>query len=171
MNSLLSLSRRTVAIAIFTALAACSKSPEATDPKAAPVVSTPAPAPANVPAGAYTLDKYHASLIFRVNHLGFSRYTAKFATFDAQLQFDPQAFATSSIAATVDAASLTLDNPPPGFTEELLNAQWLDAKQFPKMTYQSKKVEALSPTKARITGDFTMHGITKPLVLEAIFNG
>jgi polyisoprenoid-binding protein YceI len=134
-------------------------------------VSAPAAEPANVPAGAYKLDKYHASLIFRVNHLGFSRYTSKFSSFDAQLQFDPRNLAASSVFATVDPTSLTLDNPPAGFLDELLSANLLDAKQFPTMTFRSTKVEALSPTKARVTGDFTMHGVTKPVILEATFNG
>ena len=54
---------------------------------AATCVAAQAPAP--VPAGAYTLDKAHASLIFRVNHIGFSNYTRRFKRFDAKLQFDP----------------------------------------------------------------------------------
>jgi polyisoprenoid-binding protein YceI len=154
-----------IVVAIAT-LAACSKQ-EAPRQNPAPEVAT---AP-DVPAGAYKLEKAHASLIFRVNHLGFSNYTAQFKTFDAQLQFDPENLAASTVTATVDPRSLDLDNPPPGFVAELLGEQWLDATKFPEMTFKSTRVESISVNKARITGDFTLRGVTKPVILEATFNG
>ena len=134
--------------------------------------AAPAPAvSAAVPAGAYTLDKTHASITFRVNHLGFSRYTAQFKQFDAQLQFDPENIAASSVTATIDPRSLDLDSPPPGFVDQLLGEQWFNVAQFPLMSFKSTKVEALEGNKARVTGDFTLHGVTKPVVLDATFNG
>jgi polyisoprenoid-binding protein YceI len=69
--------------------------------------------PAAPVAGAYVLDKAHASLIFRINHLGFSNYTARFRRFDAQLQFDPANLIASRVTATVDARSLETDFPDP----------------------------------------------------------
>ena len=78
---------------------------------AATCVAAQAPAP--VPAGAYTLDKAHASLIFRVNHIGFSNYTRRFKRFDAKLQFDPANMARSSVTVSVDATSLETDYPSP----------------------------------------------------------
>src|SRR4051812_30450072 len=74
---------------------------------------TGAPAAAKVPAGAYTLDQAHASLIFRVSHLGFSNYTARFKRFDAQLQFDPANLAASRVNVTIDARSIETDFPDP----------------------------------------------------------
>ena len=136
----------------------------------APADAAPA-VPAPVPAGAYTLDKTHASITFRVNHLGFSRYTAQFKQFDAQLQFDPENIAASSVTATIDPHSLDLDSPPPGFVDQLLGEQWFNVAQFPLMSFKSTKVEALEGNKARVTGDFTLHGATKPVVLDATFNG
>src|SRR5688572_14741288 len=92
----------------LVALAACSpKNPEKTESPPVPA-STPEPvkpAAVDVPAGTYTLEKSHASLIFRVDHLGFSNYTARFKRFDAQLQFDPANLAASSVTATIDARS------------------------------------------------------------------
>ena len=130
-----------------------------------------APNAAKVPAGTYTLDKAHASLTFRVNHLGFSNYTARFKRFDARLQFDPAELTASSVTATVDPRSLDLDNPPPGFTDALLGEEWLAVAQFPEMTFRSTKVESTGSNTFRITGDFTLHGVTRPVVLEATFNG
>lgn len=124
-----------------------------------------------IPAGSYTLDKAHASLIFRVNHLGFSHWTARFTTFDAQLQFDPANPAADRVTVTIDPASLAPDNPPPGFVTSLLGAQWLNAGQFPQITYKSTSVTAVGKDGIRIKGDMTLHGTTKPIVLDATFNG
>jgi polyisoprenoid-binding protein YceI len=125
----------------------------------------------DVPAGAYTLDKYHATLLFRVDHLGFSKYTGRFKTFDAQLQFDPENLAASSVNVTVDPKSLDVENPPAGFVDELIGASWLDTAQFPALTYNATSVEVTGANAVKITGDLTLHGITKPVVLDATFNG
>jgi polyisoprenoid-binding protein YceI len=137
----------------------------------ATAADVPAAATGVIPAGSYTLDKPHASLIFRVNHLGFSHWTARFTTFDAKLQFDPAKPAADQVTVTIDPASITPDNPPPGFVVALQGAQWLNAGQFPQITYKSTRVEATGKNKIRITGDMTLHGTTKPVVLEATYNG
>jgi polyisoprenoid-binding protein YceI len=109
--------KRFFAITALATFAACTPKQPAEE---APKVEIAAVAIPDVPAGAYTLDKTHASLIFRVDHLGFSNYTGKFKTFDAQLKFDPKNLAASSVTAKVDPRSLDLDNPPAGFVAELL---------------------------------------------------
>ena len=131
-------------------------------------------APMTAPAGHYTLDKAHASLIFRVDHLGFSHYTARFKRFDAQLEFDPANLARSSVTATVDATSLETDYPDPAqlnFNAMLQNEQWLDTARFPQMTFRSTSVEVTAPNSMRIHGELTLHGVTRPVVLEATYNG
>jgi len=153
------------------ALCLCACSPEQAAKDTSEAAAAASAAPVDVPAGAYTLEKSHASLIFRVDHLGFSNYTARFKEFDAQLQFDPANLATAAVTATVNPTSLDLDNPPAGFTAELLGEQWLDATKYPQMTFKSSAVEVLTANKVRVTGDFTLRGITKPVVLEATFNG
>jgi len=129
------------------------------------------PTASNVPAGDYTLEKYHAQLTFSVDHLGFSNYTAQFKRFDAQLKFDPTNLAASSVTATVDPRSIDLVNPPAGFVDALIGKDWLDSKQFPQMTFKSTRVEQVAVNKVRIVGDFTLHGVTKPVTLDATFNG
>ncbi|MEQ1865468.1 MAG: YceI family protein [Micropepsaceae bacterium] len=173
--------RHLLTAAAFVALAACSPSgdpqkKEDAKTDAAPVsapaeVAAPAPVKTDAPAGAYTLDKAHASLTFRVNHIGFSNYTARFTNFDAHLQLDPVNPAASSVTATVDPKSLALPAPPAGFVDELLGAKWLDAVGFPQMTFKSTKVELTGANTARITGDFTLRGVTLPVTLDATFNG
>lgn len=173
--------KRLLTICAIATLAACSpsddgKAKEQAPPPAAVALAPPAPAAivpmkTDAPAGAYKLDKAHASLLFRVSHIGFSNYTGRFQSFDAQLTLDPANPAASSVTATIDPKSLGLENPPPGFVDEMTGAKWLDAKGFPQMTFRSTKIDLTSANTARITGDFTFHGVTLPVTLDASFNG
>jgi polyisoprenoid-binding protein YceI len=130
-----------------------------------------APVKVEAPAGTYTIDTSHADLSFRLSHLGFSMYTARFATFDAKLDFDPASPAKNSVTASIDARSLALPAPPAGFKDALLGPQWLDAAKYPTISFQSTQVEATGPASARITGELTLHGVTKPVKLDAKYNG
>lgn len=149
--------------ALFALAAAASGSALAAD--------VPAPATAPVPAGAYTVDKLHTSLIFRVSHLGFSSYTGRFTRLDANLQFDPNNLAASRVNVTIDPRSIEADNAPSGFMQTLAGKDWLDAERFPEMSFRSKSVEVTGPGTFRLHGELTLHGVTKPLVLEARYNG
>ncbi len=126
-----------------------------------------------IPAGTYTIDKNHASLIFRVNHLGMSNYTARFKRFDATLQFNPADPASASVVATIDPASIetNFSEAKPDFKGMLKKEQWLDVAKFPKIEFSSSKVEIVGPNKGRITGNLTLHGVTLPVVLKVKFNG
>jgi polyisoprenoid-binding protein YceI len=165
---------RTLVIALgLISIAACSKQ-EVPNQVAAPGAAaepTVTTAPIDVPAGAYTLDDAHASLLFRVDHLGFSNYTGRFKAFDADLQLDPQQLQNSTVNVSIDAKSLDVENPPEGFIAELLGASWLDAAQFPIINFRSTAVTVTAPNAVRIAADLTLHGITRPVVLDATFNG
>lgn len=164
---------RMILAAALVALTACSPAP-APQQGASPapqVAAASAPSVEGLPAGAYTLDKAHGSLLFRVDHLSFSHFTGRFARWDASLQLDPQHPETASVTATIDPRSLETDNPPAGFLSMLRGGEWLNAPQFPEITFRSTRVDITGPNTARITGDFTFHGLTKPVTLEATFNG
>jgi polyisoprenoid-binding protein YceI len=136
---------------------------------AGPAVAAPAaPQP---PAGAYVMDKAHTSVTFRVNHLGFSHYTARFATVDGKLKFDPAAPATMAVEATIDPQSLELNSPPAGFHDDLMGKNWFNAATFKAITFKSTKVEPTGANTAKVTGDFTLHGVTKPVTLDVTYNG
>lgn len=161
-----------IAVAAIGLLAACAppaKAPETAAAPAAPAAIVPVTTTA--PSGDYTLDKAHSTLLFRVNHLGFSHFTGRFTQFDIKLKLDAANPTASSVNATIQPASLALDNPPRGFLDQVRGGEFLDAKKFPVMTFASKSVEMTGPSTARITGDFTMHGATKPVTLDATFNG
>ena len=127
------------------------------------------PVPTEVPAGAYTLDPSHASLIFRVNHLGFSHFTSQFRKFDATLLLDPKHPERSSVIATIDPRSIEIVNAK--LAVDIQGPQWFDSLKFPQMTFRSTKVELTGPNTARITGDLSLHGMTVPVIWDATFNG
>lgn len=155
------------------ALAACSPqtAEKKADAPAAPTATAPKPPKADIPAGDYTLDKSHSTLVFRVSHLGFSNYTAAFGSFDAKLKFDQNNAGVSALEATIDPKSLTIPSPPEGFLAELTGANWLNTATYPAITFKSTKVETTGPDTGKVTGDLTLHGITKPVVLDVTYNG
>jgi polyisoprenoid-binding protein YceI len=131
--------------------------------------------PAEMPSGVYTLDKSHASVTWKVSHLGLSNYTARFATMDSELNFDAAKPENSSVKATIDVSSIRTDypaTPEKDFDKKLSEGtDWFNSKQFPTITFQSTKIERTGETTAKIHGDLTMLGVTKPMTLDAVFNG
>jgi polyisoprenoid-binding protein YceI len=138
----------------------------------APLASALDPeAPAAVPKGTYVVDKLHTSLVFRVSHIGFSAYTGRFTGIDAKLDFDPARLATSRVSVTIDPRSIQADNAPSGFLDSLAGKGWLDADRFPTMSFRSTSVEVTGQNTFRLHGELTMHGVTRPLTLDATYNG
>ena len=137
----------------------------------APVGAVAQESAAGIPAGEYSLDKAHSTLIVRADHLGFSFYTAAFSELDAKLTINPADPTSASLTATVDVGSLQLPAPPDGFRDLLLGPQWFDAGAFPKVSYQSTGIERTGASTARVTGDLTWRGRTRPVVLDVTFNG
>lgn len=166
--------KRLLATGFVLALAACSPAPADKAPApAAPAPAPAAPVAADIPAGTYKLDKPHASLNFRVNHMGMSHFTARFTRFDATLRLDPAHPELSKVTAEIDPASLQTNYPEPqklDFDTQIEGKEFLDAPKFPKMTFVSTKVEPTGPRTAKVTGDLTLHGVTRPVVLDATYN-
>ncbi|MET0497700.1 MAG: YceI family protein [Steroidobacteraceae bacterium] len=161
---------------LVAVVAACAPKEPAAEKNADAQAATavPAASAAPVPAGSYTLDQSHASLLFRVNHLGFSNFTARFKRFEAQLQFDPNNLSASTLTATVDAKTLETDYPDPAtldFNAELQNDQWLDTARFPQITFRSVRIETTGKQAMRIDGELTLRGVTHPVTLDATYNG
>jgi polyisoprenoid-binding protein YceI len=138
---------------------------------AGPAMAAAVSAAPQPPAGAYVMDKAHTSVTFRVSHMGFSRYTARFASVDARLKFDPAKPAAMAVEATIDPQSLTLNAPPAGFHDQLMGTSFFDAAKFRAITFKSTKVAVTGKNTAKVTGDFALHGVTKPLTLDVTYNG
>lgn len=156
------------------ALAACSQptAKRAADKGEAPSAAAKVE-PITAPAGDYHIDPEHTSVNFRVSHLGFSHYTARFTKVDGKLHFDPANPAAQTIEAVIDAGSLQTNytHPEKLDFDSQVEKEFLHAGEHPKITFKSTKVDVTSPRTARVTGDFTLNGITKPVVLETTFNG
>lgn len=119
--------------------------------------------------GAYALDKAHATLLWKVSHLGFSAYVGRFNEFDATLDFDPDRPQASKLDAVIQAASLDINFPE--FEETLRGSDWFDTAKYPEIRFKSTAIEVTGETTGRVTGDLTFLGQTKPVTLDVTFNG
>ena len=164
---------RVAPVLIALAAVACSPQAPASKAPAKAQSAVAAPAPIDAPAGEYALDPAHTSVVFRVSHLGFSMYTARFEKAAGKLVFDPARPEAQSVTATIAADSVDTDYPEPEKLDfdTLVETQFLGARQFPQITFRSTKVEPTGPRAARVTGDLTLGGVTRPVTLEATFNG
>ena len=143
----------------------------AISPAAEPAAPPAMPAVAPAPAGQYQVDKSHASIQLRVSHLGFSTYTTRFSRFDAELTFDPSNIPASKVVATIDASSLELDGAPAICFDIVKGPKMLDPAKFPTIVFRSQKVRMTGAKAMEITGTLELHGVTRPVVLAATFNG
>ncbi|MGH6949532.1 MAG: YceI family protein [Vitreimonas sp.] len=153
------------AAAAALALAAC------TQPASTPEAPQPQQIPVEVPSGQYTLDPHHTTVTVSARHFGLSNYVLRFNGVTGSLNFNAEDPAQSSVEATVAVTSL--DTPFAGdrdFDAELQNSEWLDAAGFPTATFRSTAVERTGPNTARVTGDLTIHGVTRPVTLDATYN-
>ena len=135
----------------------------------APMASAaPSIDPAAMPAGTYVVDKTHASLIARVQHMGLAAYTMRFTGFEASYSWDPKSPQTAQVQAVIQAASL--DTGEPKFNGEFAE-KFLDAKANPAIKFVSTSIVQASPGKGTMTGDLTFRGVTKPVTLHVVFDG
>lgn len=121
------------------------------------------------PSGHYALEKNHASITFKVMHMGYAYYTMRFNDFDASIDLDSKAPEKSKLNVTIDPKSLDSNNPK--LTEHVSGSDFLDVAKYPTITFVSKSITKTGPNTGKITGDMTIHGVTKPVTLDTTFNG
>ncbi len=127
-----------------------------------------------VPSGEYEVDPTHASVLWKVSHLGFSTYVGRFNSFNADLDLNSADFSKSSVSVNIKVDSLDTDFP---FPEEedfnkKLSGSWFKSAEHPSITFVSKAVSDLENGKNfTITGDLTLMGETHPVTLNAVLNG
>lgn len=151
-------------LASLGVVASVASADDAPKPAAMPALAAP-------PAGRYQLDKTHASVELRVNHLGFSTYTTRFRRVEADLSFDPVRPATSQVTATIDAASLDLDAWPSQCLDIVRGAQLLDIERYPAIVFRSERVQMTGAKTMDLIGTLTLRGVARPIVLAATYNG
>jgi polyisoprenoid-binding protein YceI len=115
-------------------------------------------------AASWAVDPAHTQITFSYDHLGFSTTHGAFRDFHGTFDFDPKAPQNSSVAFTIEADSL--DTMFAQRDEHLKSADFLDVAKFPEITFKSTKVTRVGETGAKVDGDLTVKGITKPVVLD-----
>ena len=120
-------------------------------------------------AETFNIDKVHSSAEFKIRHM-ISNVGGRFSDFGGAVNVDRRNPANSSVEFTIQTASI--DTGTPDRDKDLRSANFFDVEKFPTITFKSVKV---APTKAKdtfdVTGDLTMHGVTKRITLPVVFNG
>ena len=122
----------------------------------------------SLPAGAanstWQIDPQHSSAQFAVRHLGLSTVRGAFSKLSGTMVLDDQDITKSSVEVSIDVN--TVDTREPDRDKDLRSERFFDVAHFPTMTFKSRKVEQVAPGKLRVTGDLTIRGMTKEVVLE-----
>ena len=123
-----------------------------------------------VRAGQYVLDPNHASLIWKLNHLGFSTFIGTFNDFEASLDFDPEDIENARVELVSSTSSLDVDIPE--FEEELRGDNWFDVGVYPQAVYRTTSfLESIDEDTFLFADDLTLLGTTAPVSLEVNFHG
>lgn len=122
-----------------------------------------------VQAGTYSVEPNHTRVLFSVNHMGFSTWYGDFTGAKGSLTLNPKAPASSKVEVTLPTASVSTTNTI--LDGGLKSADWLDAGKYPTITFTSTKVTPTGADTAKVTGDLTLHGVTRPVTLDVKFHG
>lgn len=120
-------------------------------------------------AQTWTLDKSHASLGFNITHMTVSDVEGSFKDFDATIQSSKPDFSDAIFSMTAKTASINTDNEKRD--EHLRSADYFDAAANPTLSYKSRKIQKTGKNQYKVLGDLTMHGVTKPVVMNISFRG
>ncbi len=117
----------------------------------------------------YKIDTSHSLVEFAVKHMMVATVKGSFSSFDGTILVDEQDPTRSSVEVTIDAASI--DTREPQRDGHLKSADFLDVEKFPHITFRSTRLERIDDQRFRLYGDLTIRDVTRPVVLEASFEG
>jgi polyisoprenoid-binding protein YceI len=112
----------------------------------------------------WQVDTAHTSAQFAVKHLMVSTVRGQFNKTTGTVTWDGKDFTTAAVDVTIDAASINTREP--RRDDHLKSADFFDVAKFPTLTFKSTRIESAGPGKLKMTGDLTMHGVTKPVVFD-----
>lgn len=124
--------------------------------------------PSEVRSGQYVLDPAHGKITWSISHLGYSTYIGQFSDVQGTLSLDSANPAQSSLDVTVDMDSAGTFHPQ--LDVHLKHEDFFHTEKFPTASFKSTAVRVVDTNKAEITGDLTLRGVTRPVVVEAVFN-
>src|SRR5690242_14869129 len=117
----------------------------------------------------WTIDPVHSSVEFSLEYMGFSTYRTGFRVLEGSLEFDAGRPAASSVDASIPVNSVDVTNE--RLMSRLMDADLLGGNDHPTISFRSTRVEPTDAARWKVTGDLTIHGITKPIVLDTNFLG
>lgn len=120
-------------------------------------------------AGQYSLDKGHATLLFKIQHMGLSTYVGRFNQLAASLEFDPADIAAAKLNAVIQVDSLDINDA--GLKNDLMGAKWFNQANHPEVIFSTTSVKEIDQSTFEFTGDLAWRGVTKPMMLQATFHG
>jgi len=119
-------------------------------------------------ADKFVFDKAHTQIGFSILRAGFSNISGWFRKFDGSVVFDPDNVANSVVKATVMTSSI--DSGFEARDKHLRSPSFFNVKEFPEMTFASTKIEKTGANTGKMTGNLTMLGVTRPVMLDVTFN-
>ncbi len=118
---------------------------------------------------AWQIDSAHSEVTFSVRHMMISSVRGRFNTVNGTVEFDETTPSNSSVNVEIDVNSI--DTREKQRDEHLRSADFLDAATYPTITFVSKRVEPIDESHGKITGDLTIHGVTREVVLDTDYAG
>lgn len=125
--------------------------------------------PKNAPPGAYQIETHHTQIIFAIPHLGITDYYGRFEKYSGTLNFNPGAPEKSSVDVSVDTSSANVMSSE--VVGQLVGPSVFDSAKFPTATFKSTSVVRSGPNTGKMTGDLTIHGVTKSVTFDVTYNG
>lgn len=119
-------------------------------------------------AAEFKMDSPHTDVVFNINHLGYSNTWGSFEDVSGSFSFDPDAPREAEVSMTIQADSIDTNHK--SRDEHLRSPDFLNAKEFPTITFESTDVEITGEKEGKLTGDLTLHGQTHPVTLDVTFN-
>lgn len=115
-------------------------------------------------AATWNIDPDHSNVQFKVRHLTIADVKGTFEKFQGVVQYDEQDISKATVQVTIDVASINTGVAKRD--EHLRSPDFFDVAKYPTMTFVSKKVNRVGPDKVHVSGDLTLHGVTREVVLE-----
>jgi polyisoprenoid-binding protein YceI len=117
----------------------------------------------------WNIDTVHSAIHFSVRHMVVSKTRGRFAKWSGQIDFDPASPEKASVKVDIDPNSI--DTADAQRDAHLRSADFFDVEKHPLATFRSTKIEDLGGDRYRVTGDLTVHGVTRSVALDAVFEG
>lgn len=117
----------------------------------------------------WSVDPAHSKIGFTVTHLMLSEVDGNFKKFDASITSSKEDFTDAVFSLSIDASTINTDNEMRD--KHLKSAEYFDVEKYPQITFTSKSITKIDAKNYKVNGDLTMHGVTKPILLNLVLNG